>query len=121
MGVDNQVRSREGSERAYPAAEPGVDDAGDVAGAGQVPLADRGGQGPGWVQAGELCRVEGAPEPFGLVAWLVLVARREGGQVQVAVSLVAGRGGLGGPDRVQDCQVIGVGRLSGAGIVRDWW
>jgi hypothetical protein len=52
------------------------------------------------------------------VAWLVLVARWEGGQVEVAVALVAGRGGLGGPDRVQDRQVVGVGQGLLAGLDR---
>ena len=37
------------------------------------------------------------------------VFRREVGQEQVPVVLIAGRGGLGGPDRVQDRQVIGIG------------
>ena len=35
---------------------------------------------------------------------------RQAGQEQVPVVLLAGRGGLGGPDRVQDGQVIGVGQ-----------
>jgi hypothetical protein len=34
---------------------------------------------------------------------------RQVGQEQVPVVLLAGCGGLGGPDRVQDGQVIGVG------------
>jgi hypothetical protein len=44
------------------------------------------------------------------VAGLTPVLWRQVGQEQVPVALLAGRGGLGGPDRVQDGQVIGVGQ-----------
>ena len=44
------------------------------------------------------------------MAGLGAVAGREGGREQVVVSLVAGRGGLGGPDGVQEGQVVGVGQ-----------
>jgi hypothetical protein len=40
----------------------------------------------------------------------------QGGHEQVAVVLFAGRGGLGGPDRVQDGQVVGVGQGLAAGL-----
>ena len=40
------------------------------------------------------------------------VAGRQCGQHQVAVAVVAGGGGLGGPDRVQDGQVVGVGQVA---------
>ena len=45
-----------------------------------------------------------------------VVAGRQGGREQVAVVLFAGRGGLGGPDRVQHGQVIGVGEGLVAGL-----
>ena len=38
------------------------------------------------------------------------VAGRQDGHEQVRVALLAGRGGLGGPDRVQNGQVVGVGQ-----------
>ena len=40
------------------------------------------------------------------------VAGRERGQDQVAVAVVAGGCGFGGPDRVQDGQVVGVGQVA---------
>jgi hypothetical protein len=42
------------------------------------------------------------------VAWFPAVPGRQAGQEQVPVALLAGLGGLGGPDGVQDGQVIGV-------------
>ena len=91
-------------------ADPGVDDGGHVAGAGQVPLADRVGQDLAGVQAGQFGGAQGPPQPLGLVAGLAAVAGRQGGQQQVPVALLAGGGGLGGPDRVQHGQVVGVGQ-----------
>ena len=44
------------------------------------------------------------------------VAGRQAVHEQVAVGLVPGRGGLGGPDRVQDGQVVGVGQGLAAGL-----
>jgi hypothetical protein len=44
------------------------------------------------------------------VAGLSLVFRPQAGHQKVPVLLLAGRGGLGGPDRVQDGQVVGVGQ-----------
>ena len=82
--------------------------AGDVAGSGQVPFGDRGGQDSPGVQAGQLGGAHGPPQPSGLVAGFGAVAGREGLHEQVLVALLAGRGGLGGPDGVQDGQVIGV-------------
>ena len=108
---------RERDQGAEAVAEAGVDDGGDVAGSGQVPLADRGGQDLAGVQPGEFGGAQGAPEPSGLVAGLGAVAGREGLGEQVGVALVAGGGGLGGPDRVQQGQVVGVGQglVSGLG------
>ena len=40
------------------------------------------------------------------------VAGRERGHDQVAVAVVAGGAGFGGPDRVQDGQVVGVGQVA---------
>ena len=97
-------------EGAGAAAEAGVDDGGDVAGAGQVPLADRGGQDLAEVQAGEFGGAHRPPQPFRLVAGFLPVSRRQGRQEQVLVALVAGGAGFGGPDRVQDGQVVGVGQ-----------
>ena len=100
---------RERDQGAEPVPDAGVDDGGDVAGSGQVPFGDRVGQDTGGVQAGQFGGAQGAPQPLGLVAGLPAVAGRQGVHQQVAVGLVAGRGGLGGPDRVQDGQVVGVG------------
>ena len=44
------------------------------------------------------------------------VAGRQAGHEQVVVALLAGGGGLGGPDRVQDRQVVGVGQGLVAGL-----
>ena len=44
------------------------------------------------------------------MAGLGPAARRQGGLEQVLVTAVAGGGGLGGPDRVQDREVVGVGQ-----------
>jgi hypothetical protein len=43
------------------------------------------------------------------VAGFGVVAGGQGGGEQVAVAMFAGRGGLGGPDGVQDGEVVGVG------------
>ena len=50
--------------------DPGVQDGGDVPGAGQVPGGDRGADDLGWVQAGEFGGVQGAEQPSGLVGEL---------------------------------------------------
>ena len=107
---------RERDRGAEPVADPGVDDGGDVAGSGQVPFGDRVGQDLGGVQAGQFGGAQGPPQPSGLVAGLAAVSGRQGGHEQVAVSLLAGRGGLGGPDRVQHGQVVGVGEGLLAGL-----
>ena len=52
---------RERDQGAEAVAEAVVDDGGDVAGAGQVPLADRGGQDLPGVQPGEFGGAQGAP------------------------------------------------------------
>ncbi len=90
-------------------AQAGVDDGGQVAGSGQVPFGDRGGQDLPGVQAGQFGGAQGPPQPFRLVAEFLLVAGRQDGGEQVLVALLAGGCGFGGPDGVQDGQVIGVG------------
>jgi hypothetical protein len=99
----------ERDHRAEAGAQAGVEDGGDVAGAGQVPFGDRVGENLGGVQAGEFGGVQGAPQPFRLLAGLPVVAGRQRVHQQLLVVLVAGGGDLGGPDRVQDGQVVGVG------------
>ena len=115
LGRPRAGRGRD--EGADPVAEPGVDDGGQVAGAGQVPFGDRGGQDVGGVQAGQFGGAQRPPQPPGLVAGLSPMVRRQGAHEQVPVVLLAECGGLGGPDRVQDGQVIGVcqGMLPGLG------
>ena len=101
---------------AEPAADPGVQDGGQVAGSGQVPLGDGLGQDLGWVQAGQFGAAQGAPQPPGLVAGLAAVSGRQGGGEQSAVALLAGGGGFRGPDRVQHGQVVSVGQGLLAGL-----
>ena len=69
---------RERDQGAEAVAEAGVDDAGDVAGSGQVPLADRGGQDLPGVQPGQFGGAQRAPQPFGLVAGLGRGSRAAG-------------------------------------------
>ena len=107
---------RKRDQAAEPVPDPGVDDAGHVAGPGQVPLADRLGQDLRGVQAGQFGAAQGAPQPPGLVARLAAVSGGQGGQEQVAVALLAGGGSLGGPDRVQHGQVVGIGESLLAGL-----
>jgi hypothetical protein len=96
-------------EGAGAVAEPGVEDAGDVTGAGQVPFGERVCQDLPGVQARQFGGAQRSPQPFRLVAGFLPVSRRQGRQEQVLVALVAAGGGLGGPDGVQDGQVVGVG------------
>ena len=113
------LRPRPGRQRdqdAEPVPDAGVQDGGDVAGSGQVPFSDRLGQDTAGVQAGQFGAAQGAPQPLRLVAGLPAVAGRQGVHQPVAVGLVPGRGGLGGPDRVQDGQVVGVGQGLAAGL-----
>ena len=101
---------------AEPVPDPGVQDGGQVAGPGQVPFADRVGEDLGGVQAGQFGAAQGAPQPSGLVAGPAVVFGGQGGGEQVAVALLAGGGGFGGPDRVQQGQVVGVGEGLLAGL-----
>ena len=101
---------------AEPVAEAGGDDGGQVAGTGQVPLADRIGQDLAGVQSGQFGGAQRPPQPSGLVTELTAVAGWQDAHQQVPVPLVAGRGGLGGPDRVQQGQVVGVGQGLVAGL-----
>ena len=52
---------RERDEGAEAVAEAGVDDGGHVAGSGQVPFGDRGGEDLGGVQAGQFGGAQGPP------------------------------------------------------------
>jgi hypothetical protein len=60
--------------------------------------------------------VQGAPQPSGLVAGLGVVTGRQGDSEQVTVAPLAGRGSLGGPDGVQEGDVVGVGQGLTAGL-----
>jgi hypothetical protein len=102
---------------AEPVPDAGVEDGGDVAGSGQVPFGDRVGEDTAGVQAGQFGAAQGPPQPPGLVAGRPPVAGRQGVHQPVAVDLIPGRGGFGGPDRVQDGQVVGVGQGLVAGLV----
>ena len=113
------LRPRPGRQRdhgAEPVPDAGVEDGGDVAGSGQVPFSDRLGQDTAGVQAGQFGGAQGAPQPLRLVAGLPAITGRQGVHQPVAVGLVPGRGGLGGPDRVQQGQVVGVGQGLVAGL-----
>jgi hypothetical protein len=101
---------RNGDNGADPGPEPGVYDRGQVAGPGQFALTDCGRQDLRGVQAGQLRGAHGPPQPPDLVAGLSPVFQPQAGHQKVLVVLLAGRGGLGGPDRVQDGQVVGVGQ-----------
>ena len=70
----------------------------------------------GGVQAGQLGGAQGPPQPLRLVAGFAAVAGRQGVHEQGAVGLLPGRGGLGGPDRMQDGQVVRVGQGLVAGL-----
>ena len=52
---------RGGDDGAGAVPDPGVEDGGQVAGPGQVPLADRGGQDLASVQAGQFRAAQGPP------------------------------------------------------------
>ena len=56
----------------------------------------------GGVQAGEFGGVQGAVQPAGPVGELAAVPGRQRGRDELAVAVVAGVAGFGGPDRVQD-------------------
>jgi hypothetical protein len=87
-------------------------------GSGQVPFGDGVGKNLPGVQAGQFGAPQGAPQPPGLMARPAAVLGRQGGQEQVAVAFLAGRGGFGGPDRVQHGQVVGIGESLLAGLGR---
>ena len=93
-------------------ADTGVEDGGDVAGSGQLTGGDGGAEDVGGVQAGQFVGVQGAVQPAGPVGEGLAVAGRQRGGDQVAVAVVAGGGGLGGPDGVQGSEVVGVGQVA---------
>jgi hypothetical protein len=55
--------------------------------------------------------VQGAVQRAGSVGELAVVAGRQRGRNQLAVAIVAGGLGFGGPDGVQGCEVVGVGQV----------
>ncbi len=99
-----------GDKAAGALADAGVDDGGDVPGIGQAARGHGIVEDLGRVQAGEFRGVQGPPQPLGLGPEVVGVAGQDFGQ-EIAVMLVAGGGGLGSPDGMQDGQVIGVGQV----------
>ena len=107
---------RERDEGAEAVAEAGVEDGGDVAGAGQVPFGDRVGEDAGRGPGRRVRRRAGCATAIWPGGRVGAVAGRQGVHEQVVVALVAGRGGLGGPDRVQEGQVVGVGQGLVAGL-----
>jgi hypothetical protein len=107
LGGPRAYRERDGRAEAVP--EAGVDDGDQVAGSGQVPFGDRGGQDLGGIQAGQFGGAQGPPQPFRLVAGFPAVAGRQAGRQRVFVPLLAGGRGFGGPDGVQDREVVGGG------------
>ena len=107
---------RERDRGAGPVPDAGVEDGRDVAGAGEVSFGDRVGEDPGGVQAGQFGGAQGPPQPPVPGPGLREVARRQDGGEQVPVALLAGRAGLGGPDGVQQGQVVGVGQGLAAGL-----
>ena len=107
---------RLGEQRVDALADAGVEDGGDVAGSGQVAGGDGGADDLGGVQAGEFGGVQGAVQPAGPVGELAAVPGRQRGRDELAVAVVAGVAGFGGPDRVQDGEVVGVGQVAAPGL-----
>ena len=81
LGRPRARQSRD--DGADPVPDPGIDDRGQVAGPGQFPLVDRGGQDLADVQADQLRGPHGPPQPSGLVAGLSPVLRRSPGAASV--------------------------------------
>ena len=105
-----------GEQRVDARADPGVQDGGDVAGSGQVPGGDGGADDVGGVQAGQFGGVQRTEQPPGPVGELAAVPGRQRGHHELAVAVVAGGLGFGGPDRVQDGEVVGVGQVAAPGL-----
>jgi len=99
-------------------ADPGVDDAGDVAGAREVAGCDGVTGDLGRIQAGQLGRPECPVQPLCLGGQFLPVLIGERGHDQVAVAGVVGGLGFGGPDHAQDGEVIGAGQVAGPGFGR---
>ena len=109
-GLDRPWPSGSWDECAGPVPDAGDDNGGQVAGVGQVPFADRGGQNLGGIQAGQLRSAQGPPQPPGLRAGLAPVLGRQAGREQIAVASLVGRGDLVGPDRMQNREVVRIGQ-----------
>ena len=101
-----------GEQRVGALAYPGVQDSGDVAGTGQVPEVDGGADDVGGVQASQFGGVQRTEQPPSPVGELATVPGRQRAHHELAVAVVAGGLGFGGPDRVQDGQVVGVGQVA---------
>jgi hypothetical protein len=99
-------RQRDEGGDAVP--DTGVEDAGHVSCSDQVPFGDGSGQYLPGILAGQLSGVQGPPQPFRLMAEFAVVSRWHGLHEQLLVALLAGRGGLAGPDGVENGQVVGV-------------
>jgi hypothetical protein len=98
-------------QRVDARADPGVQDGSNVAGSGQVAGGDGGVDDLGGVQACEFGGVQGAVQPAGLVRERLAVAGRKRGRDELAVPVVVGGLGFGGPDGVQGSEVVGVGQV----------
>jgi hypothetical protein len=62
--------------------------------------------------------VQGAVQPAGPVGELAAVPGRERGRDELAVAVAPRVAGFGGPDHVQDGQVVGVGQVAAPGLGR---
>jgi len=105
-----------GEQRVGTRADPGVQDGGNVAGSGQVPGGDSGTDDVGGVQAGQFGGVQRTEQPLGQVGELAPAPGRQRGHHELAVTVVAGGLGFGGPDRLQDGEVVGVGQVAAPGL-----
>ncbi len=94
-------------------ADTGVEDGGQVSGAGQRPSADRLAGDLADVQAGGFGGAQGAPQPcrLGQVQRVGVPSGGQGGADGVPVPVDGESGGFALPDGVQRGKVIGVGQV----------
>jgi hypothetical protein len=99
-----------GAERHVPGrgADPGIEDGGVRPCAGERPAGDRGPDHVGTVQPGELGRVDGAPQPAGVLQDLFRVRRLGAGADSPGVPAVGLGAALVHPDRVQRREMVGI-------------
>jgi hypothetical protein len=107
---------RPGEQGIGALADAGVEDGGDVAGSGQVACGDGDADDFAGVQSGEFGGMQGAVQPAGPVGEYATVPGRQRGGDELAVVVVAAVAGFGGPDRVEDRQVVGVGQVAASGL-----